>query len=74
MHLGNVPENQYFDYINSLNFDPYGENDGKLGRRLKRVVEKASSATVYCHGGARLSYDTSMVSLSDYVNCLFYYE
>ena len=32
VHLGNIPKEQYIYYVNSLSFDPYGENDGKLGK------------------------------------------
>lgn len=61
VHLGNIPEEQYCDYINSLNFDPYGENDGILGRKIKKIIDKSNSATVKCHGGTSLFYNTPMV-------------
>jgi hypothetical protein len=70
VHLGNIPADQYSQYLSSLSFDPFSENDGKLGRRLKEIVDRSSSATVKCHGGTTLEYKTPMeevkLNIGDY--------
>jgi len=70
VHLGNIPSHQSRYYVNSLNFDPNGENDGKLGRRIKEIVDRAKSATVKCNGGTTLHYNTPMeevkLNIGDY--------
>jgi hypothetical protein len=70
VHLGNIPKEQYSQYLKSLSFDPFGENDGKLGRRIKEIVDRSNSATVKCNGGTILEYKTPMeevkLNIGDY--------
>lgn len=68
VHLGNLPEDQYPQYIESLSFNPFGI-DGKLARKLKQIIEKSTKTTVYCDQ-TTLSYETPMeevkLNLGDY--------
>lgn len=61
VHLEYLSKDQYEPYVNALSFDPNGESDGKLGLKLKEILDKSSKTVVTCKGGTELVYGGKMV-------------